>query len=120
MTFDEWVDRYEAKTKEEMILPDDYDMYFVPSKGFMSYKIIDGTFIMGDTSTDDMEFMSDFVYEQIRKHNCHAIATNCLRNPKAYLKRTHRCGSNAVLDLNLSGYRPDKRWYWTFREEITC
>lgn len=116
MTFNEWKEKYEARCEEYVLLPG-FECYFEPERGFMCWGIEqhgeDKYFIIDHTCTNDMDAYHKIAHDLAVKHGCKYMTTQTIRSPKAYVRKS----GGAHLDLKLSGFRPNGKWYWVFVKE---
>lgn len=114
MTLDEWIAKYEGKAEKYERL-ENAQRYFVPEHGFMDYVIENGSIIVDHTCTDDIHYMHQKAREIGKENGCTSLFVSTHRNPKAYLRLNKFAGT---LNLQLSGYRPNGKFYWFFEEVL--
>lgn len=116
MTIDEWIERYEAQAEECCVL-DGFYLEYNPIKGFMVWGVEqhgdDKYLVIDHTCTDDFAYWHRFVHDMAVSHGCKYMTTQTIRSPKAYVRKS----GGAHLDLKLSGFRPNGKWYWVFTKE---
>ncbi len=104
---------YEKKAEPFDLLPG-YEIYFEPGMGFFCYGIEDGDKLCVDhCNAKDMDYLHAKAKEIAKERGCQYVMTQTFRSPRSYLRKTR-----SHLDLTLSGYRPNGKFYWVFIERI--
>ena len=77
------------------------------------------TLYLSDSCCDNnIRWMSDTALRIAREKGARFLVTYTLRNPRAYLRLVHRAGHSAHLDLSLSRYLSNGKFYWFVIERI--
>lgn len=69
-------------------------------------------------SENDMGWMHRKAKEIAKEKGARFLATYTLRTPKAFIRSASRSGRGIHLDLSLSRYLANGRFYWFFIERI--
>ena len=119
MTFEEYVKIYEKKAEPYTLEPG-YTLYFDENHGFITYKKMKDTLLVDHCcSINDLPWMIKKAQEIAKEQGCIYLATQTCRSARAYIRR----GAPSVmkewhLDLSLSGYRKNGKFYWCFIVKI--
>lgn len=88
MTLDEYIEKYEEKTKEKFKPHTEFKLFFLPSRGFCEYKVdSEKGLVMIYQLCGDGKFWRDFGNLLARLCHCRHLGTICSRsNIKAYIR----------------------------------
>lgn len=109
----EWVDMYERKTGEKVILPPGFVMYWLPKRGFAQFKVDkEGSILMIHMVCGDIHYWHDTALLMCMQNDIDHISTVCTRDVYAYMRMF---GWNVVEEFDKDG---DKRFIC--RDEAGC
>lgn len=111
-SFAQWRAWYEERA-EPCIVEEGEPLYFSPEHGFFYYQVLPGgVFFLDHVATDDIHWMYARAWELARAHGCRCVASVSFHRAAAYVRlfRAH-------IDLALSGWGANGRWYWAFVDD---
>jgi hypothetical protein len=92
MTYQQWHDKYQAKTGCTLTEMEGYTIEFYPEKGFCQWGVVERDGIRAidvcHTATDDVWWWIKLLAYRGWQNNCQWLHTMTNRNPKAYCKLT--------------------------------
>lgn len=112
MELKEWIKKYECEAEPLKVL-NGYKLHFEPDKGFFYWKMIDKTFIIDHTCTNDIRYFDRLTSQMAKDNGCTLKTTMTTRSARAYVRVT-----KSHLNLKKSGIRPNGKWYWFFEKEV--
>lgn len=108
----QWRDWYEERA-EPCTVEDGESLFFSPEHGFFYYQVLPGgVFFLDHVATDDIHTMYARARAMARACGCRCVASVSFHRAGAYVRMFH-----AHLDLVLSGWGANGRWYWAFVDD---
>jgi len=112
MELNKWIEKYERKAEEFIVLPG-FSLYFEPDKGFFLYAKIGNVFEVDATCTNDIHCFFDIANRMAKERGCTFMRTQTLHDPAAYMRLT-----KADINIALSGIRSNGKMYWVFERRV--
>lgn len=84
--FSDWVKLFESKSGEPFYLPPGYKLWAGPDNSFISYKIDEDTFYVGQAVGNGGVWWH-FILAIAREKGCKHIVTQTFRSPRAFCRK---------------------------------
>ena len=86
-TIAEWIELYEAKTKDKLDVPEGFTINFLETRGFAVWKAdVKGNMLFIYHVCGDAKFWRDMGEMLCRQNGLRYISTICVRNVEAYIR----------------------------------
>lgn len=84
-TLNQWIDKYEEKTKDEFSLPNGFNLYWLPERGFAQYRLHEGLLVIYQLC-GDIHFWYDLAKLLCVSNGGYAVSAVSILPIKPYLR----------------------------------